>query len=220
MINRNKLYSSLLSIDLIYIVMTIFELVFFAFVVIPVITESIISLMNSYKSANPIIFNFDPNPIDIIITLNKRSHLLINDYNLSSYLIMIILLLLLISLFVFLYVKIGVIEHSECTEYNNSSLGNSSLGSRGTHRRDRSVSESELSEITDIRDLRNLSIKSGLTRRSVRFFYLRHAIRCAVSTITCLIIFQIFFYYYGLEFKYVGSKNELIVLFIETILYV
>jgi len=52
---------------------------------------------------------------------------------------------------------------------------------------------------------------------STRGIYLRHALRCAFSTIFCLIFYQIFFYNYGLAFKYIGSNNEIIVLFIQTI---
>ena len=39
-----------------------------------------------------------------------------------------------------------------------------------------------------------------------------------LATISCLIFYQIFFYNYGLSFKYVGSTNELIVLFMETVI--
>jgi hypothetical protein len=65
---------------------------------------------------------------------------------------------------------------------------------------------------------RTTSQDSINTRKSnIKGIYLGHAVRCALATIACLIFYQIFFYYYGLSFKYVGSNNELIVLFIQTV---
>jgi hypothetical protein len=218
MINYNKLYSGLFSIFLIYTIMTVFELIFFAFVVCPVITDSIHQLMDSYsdKTTVPVIFN--TNPVDIIVILNQREYQLINSFNFNSYLVVIILVLLLASLLFYLYMKIGVIEYNEHTEVSP----NVSLSSIISRPRTRSISRtSESSELViDSAARRTTSQNSNntdVTTRSIKFIYLKHAFRCAVSTVACLIIYQIFFYNYGLGFKYVGSSNELIVLFIETV---
>ena len=97
MINRNKLYSGLFSICLTYFVMTSFELIFFAFVVCPVITNNIHNLMNSYKSKTPVQIDYDPNPMLVAGVLNKREYQLINNFNFSNYLIIVILVILPIT---------------------------------------------------------------------------------------------------------------------------
>jgi predicted PurR-regulated permease PerM len=217
MINYNKLYSGLFSILVIYVVMTTFELVFFIFIVRPVITTSIHKLLLSYQNENDNSNNqynlLDPNPMLIIDVLNEREYELIDQLNFNSYLVIIIVILLLTSLLFFLYVKIGIIEqveNTEASESNNDRMDNntgSEIIEFNIEFSSRSIRSSQTSNITNIRNV-----------HSIRQIYLKHAIKCALSTITCLIIYQIFFYNYGLTFKYVGSSEELIVLFIRSIL--
>jgi len=231
MINRNKLYSGLFSIVLIYVVMTIFELIFFIFVVCPVITDNIRSLMKSYTYENETVLNFEPSPLVVTKVLNNREYRLINNFNFANYLIIIILILLLTSLLFYLYLKVGIIEQIEHTEASDNM--DIIINTRNVTPRSssaiRTETESSYQESTYPDTLvstnstlfynqRSISANSNVTRRSsIKFIYLNHAVRCAVSTVSCLIFFQVFFYNYGLEFKYVGTENELIVLFIESI---
>ncbi len=233
MINKNKLYSGFFSIVLIYTIMTIFEIVFYAADVGPVISNDMHHLMDSYKSKDPIKINFDPNPLNIAILLNKREYLLINNFNLNSYFVVIILIFLLTSLLFYLYAKIGVIENNDNTEEISPDVSLFLSNSRES----RSRSSSELLELANIQTNTQNNTQTNTqnntqaniqrattshnrvstTRRSIKFIYLKHAVRCAISTIVCLIIYQIFFYNYGLAFKYVGSTDELIVTLIEHI---
>jgi len=233
MINRNKLFSGLLSLVIIYTVMTIFELVFFVFVVCPVITNNIHRLLDYYTSKNSQQrqIGFDPSPMTIAAVLNEREYQLINGLNFNSYLIIVILIVLLISLFFYLYTKIDLIENEEHTERSPNIMSeNGENGENGenaenaeegvlTPRSSLGFSAGGPQESRSRSPSREFnSQNSNITRHSTKkLIYLRHAIRCAVSTISCLIIYQIFFYNYGLEFKYVASKNEMIVLFIENL---
>jgi hypothetical protein len=211
MINSNKLYSGLFSIFLIYVIMTSFELIFFIFIVCPVITNNIRALIDSYKSKNELVINFDPNPVIIAKVLNSREYRLINDFNFNNYLIIIILIFLLISLLFYLYVKVGIIERTEHTEVSPNITPRSSYDSG-------SLVGSSLDPLPSYQ-ASGMSLNSNMTRSSsIKFIYLKHAIYCALSTIVCLIVYQIFFYNYGLEFKYIGTENEMIVLFIESIM--
>jgi hypothetical protein len=132
----------------------------------------------------------------------------------------------------YLYTKIGNIERTEYTEVSPNitpgvSFRSDNSGGQMVIRvrtgSGSTVSDSQLIGSVDPRQEhshshRTVSLESNRTRTAaIRFIYLKHAIWCAVSTITCLIIYQIFFYNYGLEFKYVGTKDELIVTFIESI---
>ncbi len=194
--------------------MTIFELTFFVTVVCPVITNSVHLLLDSYTSKNPIQIDIDPSPTSIANVLTRREYILIDNFNLDNYLIIIILIILLLILLYFLYVKIDIIETNEHTEVspNVTPIASSNASSNSSNSR---ISSEPLE--LDVIEGRTTSQNSNITRRVTRFIYLHHAIRCAIATICCLIFYQIFFYYYGLGFKYIGSTNELIVLFIETI---
>lgn len=192
--------------------MTSFELIFFVFIVCPVITNNIHILLNSYKSKNPVQFNFDPNPRVVVEVLNEREYQLINGFNLNSYLIITILILLLISLLFYLYTKVGFIEKTENTEISPNASPNESPN--GSENGSENRSENEFLNLVISSQNSNIT---GLTRNRIKFIYLKHAMYCAISTIICLIIYQIFFYNYGLAFKYVGTTDELIVLFIESI---
>lgn len=193
--------------------MTTFELIFFIFAVCPVITNSIHNLINSYqnKHQNEKLYEkfnneFDPSPISIIDVLNEREYRLIAQLNFNSYLVIIIIIALLISLISFLYVKIGIIEWVEKTEVVDFEMNEFEITAENVTE---NTENDQMSQISHIRP--------NISRSIIRQFYLKHAIKCAISTITCLIIYQIFFYNYGLLFKYVGSSEELIVLFIENI---
>lgn len=188
--------------------MTSFELIFFVFVVCPVITNNIRTLINSYKSENEF---FDPSILIVLNVLNDREYQLINNFNFNNYLIIIILIFLLISLFFYLYAKIGILEKIDPTEAAPDITPRSS--SEFTVRTGSRMIESSLGRYEQ-----SISRNSNITRSStIKFIYLRHAIRCGLSTIACLIFYQIFFYYYGHEFKYIGTENEMIVLFVESI---
>jgi len=108
MINYNKLYSGLFSIVLIYVIMTTFELLFFIFIICPVITGNIHTLLNSFepKSKNDLETVIVPNPLTVAEVLNEREYVLINNYNLGNYLIIVLIILFLISMLFFLYLKI------------------------------------------------------------------------------------------------------------------
>jgi len=222
-LNWNKLYSGIFSTVQTYTFMTIFELVFFVFIVRPVIVADINNLLKAYtKNKQPQLFNVDPSPMLVANVMNAREYNLIDQLNFNSYLIIIILILLLISLLFYLYTKIGIMENVEGTEasgvHNDFGLV-PYLQSPTRLRRSRSETtetEMELSPgSTD--DNRTVSQISNRTRISIKQIYLKHAIKCSISTILSLIVFQIFFYNYGQRFLYIGSSNELIVLFVETI---
>lgn len=200
MINYNKLYSGFFSVILISTIMAIFEIIFFAYIVCPVITTNIYKLMESYKSKNEIKFEIDPDPVMIIQILNLREYQLINNFNQNNYLIIVIFIIFLISLLLYLYNKINIIEISS----NVSSESNLEM----SH-----LEESVNSE----QSVQHLSLGTNVTNNSSKYIYLKNAIWCAFFTILCLIVYQIFFYNYGLEFKYIGSENEIIYLFIESI---
>ncbi len=149
--------------------MTIFELVFFIFSIVPEITDSIHKLLNKYtknsdsENSNSVL---DPDPMIVLNVLNIREYKLIDQLNLNSYLIIIALILLLISSLFYFQLKIKNLERIYSTNYK----------------------------------------------------YIKHAIKTAISTIICLVLFQIFFYNYGLSFKYIGSSEEMIVLFINSVI--
>ncbi len=183
--------------------MTIFELVFFIIIICPVITNHIRVLLDVYKTNNPIQYNFNPNPTTIINVLNLREYQLIDNFNLNNYFIIIIFIILLITLLFYFYHKIKIIENSLQKEDSPQVSPNNSQRSN--------ASEYTITERTN-----SVLTRSGHGNK-INFIYLKHAIVCAISTIICLIIYQIFFYFYGLEFKYVGTENEFIVLFIQSI---
>ncbi len=216
-INYNKLYSGLFSLGLIYTFMTTFELIFFIFIVRPVITYNIHNLLNSYTDKSTVTkqINFDPSPMLIASIMNNREYILIDQLNFNSYLIIIIIIILLISLLVYLYTKIGIIENTNGSEVSESE-NHTDFGLVPHQRSQRSESEIELT--TDERETSQISNRTRINLdRSIKQIYLKHAVKCAISTILCLIVYQIFFYYYGLEFMYVGSESELITTFVETI---
>ncbi len=226
MINYNKLFSGLFSIVLIYVVMTIFELVFFIFIVCPVITNNIHELLDFYLVGNNGTTQLDKNILLIADILNKREYKLINKLNFNSYLIIIILIFLLISCLGYLYVKIGVFDSigvtDEITEFvsDNGSHDHHQIGNINSidTESDPESDPIELSTEKTNNDVINASQNSNITHKnSIKKIYLRHAIVCACSTVFCLVVYQIFFYNYGLNFLYIGSKNELIVLIVNKI---
>jgi len=223
MINRNKLYSAFFSLTLIYLIMTSFELIFFSFVVCPIITTDIHNLLNSYKSKTPQQIDFDPNPMLIANVLNQREYILINNFNFDNYLIIIILIVFLASLLIYLYIKIGIIEKTENTEgvspniSPNMSFSSNNSGIRSSRSSQRSLSTSQSEYQQNITNYDSVLTRQNTLSAAIKMIYLKHAVRCAISTITCLIVYQIFFYNYGLGFRYIGSSSELIVLFIESI---
>lgn len=207
--------------------MTTFELVFFIFIVCPVITNNIHNLFDYYITESK--SNNSTAQLDLLIAdiLNKREYKLINKLNFNSYLIIIILIFLLISCLGYLYVKIGVFEligaTAEVTEFV-SDHGSNRIGDRVSISSE--SRESELIQLTfisenvteNVGEVNRTSQNSNITKKSnIKKIYLRHAIVCAFSTVFCLIVYQIFFYNYGLNFLYIGSKNELIVLIINSI---
>lgn len=146
--------------------MTIFELIFFIYVVSPVITTNVHKLIDIYndKDKNKLIFDKIPEisemiseMISIADNLNKREYELIDKLNFNSCLIVIVIVILLICILFYLYMKINDTKH------------------------------------------------------------ILHGIKCAIITVVCLIMYQIFFYEYGLVFIYISSMEELIVLFVENI---
>jgi hypothetical protein len=149
--------------------------------------------------------------------LNGREYRLINDFNFNNYLIIIILVFLLLSLLFYFYVKVDIIERTEHTEVSPDITPRGSSRPRSRSGPGSRLIDLSLGPMTSYQEP-SISLNSNITRtNAIKFIYLKHAIRCALSTITCLIIYQIFFYNYGLEFKYVGTENEMIVLFIESI---
>lgn len=233
MINYNKLYSELFSVIFIYVIMTIFELLFFVLVVCPIISEHTHELLNSFKIGNNqniennwnfLNVKLDPNPLKIAKVLSAREYQLINNFNLGNYLIIIVIVLLLISLLFYLYTRIGIIEDVNSTEVINSKFEseisgiNPDIESRQNSLNLDRVNSSYIVEEEHTLARRTASQNTNMTSiRKVRRMYLKRAIKSAFATLSCLIFYQIFFYYYGLEFKYVGSTNELIVLFVETL---
>jgi hypothetical protein len=129
-----------------------------------------------------------------------------------------------------LYLKIGIVENIGDTEESGISVVGAGIGSdiintdlfvrneseyiRGGS--DRTVYETDITEYSGSGNSGN-SQNTQLTKTKIKQVYLKHAVKCALSTIICLIIYQIFFYYYGQLFKSVGSTNEFIVLLIEQI---
>jgi hypothetical protein len=179
-------------------------------------------LLNFYKfeSSEPGIYTnlkIDPSPLLIAEVLNKREYILINNFNLGNYLIIVVIILLLISLLLYLYVKISIIEKN--TEVFDTDLEMNPVSILARPDSMDQVSTITDSDLTLISSTKTTSQNTNITqRRNIRGIYLRHAIKCGLATISCLIFYQIFFYNYGLSFKYIGSTNELIVLFMETVI--
>lgn len=156
--------------------MCVFEIIFFRFIVCPVVTESINKLIKTDE-----VYDNELNPIRFMTVLNKREYELINNYNLNNFFIIIILILFLTSLLFYFYVKIRTMKivSNHLIIYSTD---------------DKSVSDNEKKQN-----------------------YIKHGIVCAVIIVVFLMLFQVLFYYCGLEFKYIESKDELLVLFIESI---
>jgi hypothetical protein len=173
---RSRLYKGFFSISLIATIMTIFELLFFIYVVKPNTIHAITELLESQDQKE-----IDSRLTGIIETFKARENILINDINIGSYIIIIVMVCFMVSLLSYIYMRILVNTNSQVLSPRNFSTG----------------------EVL----LFNISLKN--------------TIGSSLVVIIILINFQIFFFYFGQKFHYMGKygTDEVIKLFAETITY-
>jgi len=169
-----RLYKGLFSVTLIAVIMTIFELIFYIYIINPNIDFFIKELLQSQKQGV-----VDTRLDHLLSVLKMREKTLINDVTFGSYMTIVVEIFFMLSFLAYIYMKIlSIIELPDTS--------------------------SETSGITTFRQLaKDPNIKDIVVS--------------SLSVIFILISFQTMFFYFGLNYYYIGrfGVEEIKVIFAD-----
>ena len=143
--NKVRLYTGFFSIILIAMLMTVFELIFYIYIVNPNVTFFIGQLLEN-QPQEPVEDRLE----NLIIVLKNRERALINEINIGAYIIIVVEIVFMLTLLAFVYMKILI------------------------------------------------------NRPGFNIYLLKGTVISSLSTIFILISFQVMFFYFGLNYYYMG----------------
>ncbi len=167
-IKYTRLYKGIFSVLLITLIITIFELVFYIYLVYPTILDAI-------KQISPTTVNST-----FLNILNKREHFYINKLRMCTYYIIIAEIITIFCLMCYVYARIYYAK---------------ALYSRHIH-----------------------AWSEGLSN-DINIVYFKDVIIASSLTIFLLVCFQVFFFFFGINFQYMGTygKDEIIYRFFNNL---